>query len=125
VRTSWSRTIVSTVSSNSVPLPRFRPFNSDRLVGGVQYSKESQTIVVIMLHPGYFAYLPAAQRHLYPVYLLQQELYYMAREEVLTSNSSPNEIAKGKSPQTSRLVDRVVHRRTVGILHSYLRQMER
>jgi hypothetical protein len=99
--------------------------DSNRLVGGVQYSKESQTIVVIMLHPGYFAYLPAAQRHLYPVYLLQQELYYMARDEVLTSNSSPDEIVKGKSLQSSRLVDRVVHRRTVGILHSYSQQMER
>ena len=37
------------------------------------------TKVVTMVHPGYFAYLPAAQRHLYPVYLLQQELYHLAR----------------------------------------------
>ena len=38
-----------------------------------------QSVVITMLHPGYFAYNPSFQRLLYPVYLCQVALYNMAR----------------------------------------------
>ena len=49
-------------------------------LGGVKITGPS--LVVSMLDPGYFAYLPAAQRLLFPVYILQSELLHLTETVV-------------------------------------------
>jgi hypothetical protein len=49
-------------------------------LGGVKITGPS--LVVSMLDPGYFAYLPAAQRLLFPVYILQSELWHLTETVV-------------------------------------------